>query len=115
MKIKYTKRKAIVPLCGSIPKGYIRFADKSTSWTNPIGMYPLRGLILKGLFRFADLSRRELDVFRQKPIMLVTHIVNGLLERCVTIAKNIMFFKRLGINVLRQFLRFVAYFFLERT
>lgn len=59
-------------------------------------------------------STKWLDVIRQKRIMLVTQIVNGLLERCVTIAKNIVFFQRFGIDVLRQFLCFVAYFFLER-
>jgi len=29
LNVKYTKREAIVPLCGLIPKGYIRFADLS--------------------------------------------------------------------------------------
>jgi len=45
-------------------------------------------------------SAKRLDVLRQKPIMLVTQIIDCLLERCVTIAENIMFFERIGINVL---------------
>ena len=140
MKIKYTKRKAIVPLCGLIPKGYIRsadqsasrtypertyplrgpilkghirFADQSTSWTNPIGMYPLSGPILKGLIRFADLSRRELDVLRQKLIMLVTKIVNSRLQRSITITQSVMQDKRFGINVLCHCYSFGANFFCE--
>ena len=113
MKIKYTKRKAIVPLCGLIPKGYIRSADQSASRTYPERTYPLRGLILKGLIRFADLSRRELDVLRQKLIMLVTKIVNSRLQRSITITQSVMQDKRFGINVLCHCYSFGANFFCE--